>query len=312
MPKFHVHRSIEINAAPEKVFEVIADYSTWTTWSPWLIAEPDAQVKITGSPGAVGSIYSWKGNIVGAGEIEHLNLVTDKKIEDEIRFTLPFKSKSKVEFDIEPVGSNTRVTWHMHGSLPWFLFWMVTQMMTYIGMDYERGLKMLKEWIETGEIQSQTLNHGIEQIGPLKVLGVRRKCHCHEVGDSMEMAFAAVKEQFTQRNLPLDGQVISVYHHMDCKERTFDYTAGFTVTEAPTELPEGLTLWSIPAVPALLVEHIGRYDHLGNSWSAAHQYVRAKKLKKAKHSEFEIYLNDPATTPPGELQTKIYIPLKST
>ena len=35
----------------------------------------------------------------------------------------------------------------MRGALPWFLFWMRPAMETFIGMDYERGLKMLKDWL---------------------------------------------------------------------------------------------------------------------------------------------------------------------
>ena len=41
-------------------------------------------------------------------------------------------------------------------SAAFFLFWMRRQMELFIGMDYERGLKMLKEWIETGQILSTT------------------------------------------------------------------------------------------------------------------------------------------------------------
>ena len=37
---------------------------------------------------------------------------------------------------------------------------MKPQMETFIGMDYERGLKMLKEWIETDKIESMTRVRG--------------------------------------------------------------------------------------------------------------------------------------------------------
>jgi hypothetical protein len=59
--------------------------------------------------------------------------------------------------------------------MPWFLFWMISQMEVFIGMDYERGLKMLKEWIETGSILSTTKICGIESVGPLKMAGLRNR-----------------------------------------------------------------------------------------------------------------------------------------
>ncbi|MEZ6060927.1 MAG: SRPBCC family protein [Planctomycetaceae bacterium] len=65
MPKFHVQRSITIDASPEEVFDRVADFGTWTTWSPWLCAEPDAEVKVSEDSSSEGSVYSWSGQIVG-------------------------------------------------------------------------------------------------------------------------------------------------------------------------------------------------------------------------------------------------------
>ena len=102
MPAYHVQRSIQINASPDKVFETVADYGTWTTWSPWLCAEPEAKVTVTDDAASVGSIYSWTGKVVGEGEIEHRKLEPGRLIEDEIRFLRPFKSTSHVDFELEP------------------------------------------------------------------------------------------------------------------------------------------------------------------------------------------------------------------
>ncbi len=339
MLKFQVQRSIQIDASLEKVYDTVVDYETWTTWSPWLCAEPDAKVTITGEPSSVGAVYAWDGEIVGAGELEHQNLEPNRLIEDEIRFTKPFKSKSKVFFEIEPVDGQTKITWHMQGSMPVFLFWMIPMMKTFIGMDCERGLKMLKEWIETGEILSQTTIRGIKTIGPLKIVGVRKTCTFDEIGLSMEGAFCEVTQNMTQLQLPLDGQAISVYHKMDPKAKIFEYTSGYTVPDSVGDIPsdliawsskeiefgthaifeemavrfpavQNLSIWSIPQVQALATEHIGSYEHLGNAWSAANQYARFKKLKQSKHGTFEIYRNDPQKTPPAELRTEIFLPLK--
>jgi hypothetical protein len=99
MPRYHVHRSIQINCTPEKVFAAVADFGTWTTWSPWLCAEPSAQVEVSKNSSSVGSTYSWKGDIVGEGELEHRQLHPNRLIEDEIRFVKPFKSQSQVSLN---------------------------------------------------------------------------------------------------------------------------------------------------------------------------------------------------------------------
>ncbi|MEZ6097041.1 MAG: SRPBCC family protein [Pirellulaceae bacterium] len=67
MPKYHVSKSIEINAAPDRVFETIVDYGTWTSWSPWLLADPQAKVTVSEEPAKVGSTYAWIGTCTGQG-----------------------------------------------------------------------------------------------------------------------------------------------------------------------------------------------------------------------------------------------------
>jgi effector-binding domain-containing protein len=310
MPRFHVQRSTEIKATPEKTFETVADYGTWTTWSPWLCAEPEANVQVTEDPSSVGSIYSWKGEIVGEGEIEHRQLQPGRLIEDEIRFLKPFRSTSQVRFELEPAGEGTRITWHMNGSLPWFLFWMRSQMIAFIGMDYERGLKMLKEWIETGQILSSTTIRGVESVGPLQMAGVRKKCSLHEIGPSMAAAFAEAKQKMSEHHLPTDGQSMSVYHDFNIKTQTFDYTSGFAIPDSAESVPADLSSWSISETQGLCVEHLGSYEHLGNAWSAAHQLAHYKKLKLSKAGSLEIYKNDPEETPPAELLTEIVLPLR--
>ena len=309
MGAFHVHRSIDIATPPEQVFEKVSDFNTWTTWSPWLTAEPDARVEVTPKSASVGSVYSWNGDVVGAGEMEHQALESPRCIECALRIFKPFKSNSRVVFELEPTADGTRITWNMHGSLPFFLFFMKPMMMTIIGMAYERGLKMLKEWIETGTILSKTINHGIQPFDGIRMAGVRTRCVQSEIAANMERAFCETLKQFENKGLPTDGLPMTVYHDFDMKSGAMDFTSGLTLSDS-VELPSGLSTRSIPSGRALTIEHLGKYEHLGNPWSAVHQISQYKRLKVRKGDGFEIYFNDPKTTPPAELQTKIYLPLK--
>ena len=310
MPAFHVQRSIEINASPQQVFDTISDYGTWTKWSPWLVAEPEARVTVSDNSSTVGSTYSWAGQVVGQGELEHMLLEPGKRIEDEIRFIKPFKSVSQVTFEIDPVEYGTRVSWNMNGSMPWFMFWMVPSMKIFIGMDYERGLKMLKEWIETGTIQATTTVKGIEPVDSFMIAGVRRSCSMKDIGPSMQQAFSEVAEKITGQDLSPDACGVSVYHNMDVKKGVVDYTSGFIVPETAQTQFSNLSTWTFPGGNAFRVDHLGSYDHLGNAWSAAVQNVRYKKLKQSKVGDFEIYRNNPCDTDPAELMTEVYLPLK--
>ena len=197
MPRHDVRHSTELHASSERVFEAVSDFGTWTTWSPWLYTEPDAEVTVCENSSSAGSVYAWKGQIVGQGEIEHRRLDPGRLIEDEIRFIKLFKSRSNVMFELEPVGDSTRITWVMQGSLPWFLFWMPSSMEAFIGMDYQRGLRMLKEWLETGQILSETKIRGVESVGPLQMAGVRHTCALKDIGAAMQSAMTEAKGKLT-------------------------------------------------------------------------------------------------------------------
>lgn len=312
MPAYEVARSVVIKKSPQQVFDAIADYRTWTTWSPWLIAEPDCRVTISADPSSVGSYYTWDGQIVGAGKLEHQTLVSGQKIVDQLTFVKPFKSVCQTRFDLEPTGSGTKLTWHMNATMPWFMFWMIPMLKTFIGMDYQRGLNMLKEWLETGTIQSKTNVIGIESIGAIRMAGIASQATVDDVGRSMENAFATARQKFSEAGLSTESGMISVYTRFDVKRGVFDYISGFLLADdAVVSTATGLSIWSLPAGRAFRVEHIGGYQHLGNGWSVANQLVRHQKLKQSKLGTFEIYRTTPPDTADVDLKTDIYLPLKS-
>lgn len=310
MPRYHVSRSIMIDADPQRVYDTVADFGTWTTWSPWLCCEPDAEVTVTHNPNSVGSVYKWSGKVVGAGEIEHRELQPGSLIDQQIRFLRPFKSVSRVYFEVKPAGDQSKITWHMQGSLPFFLFWMKSSLETFIGMDYERGLKMLKELIETGRVQATTKIQGIETVGPMRVMGVRAQSRMNECGELMKDAFHKSAEDLQAAGVNLDREVLTVYHATDLKKRTFDFTAGFVVPEDAPPVA-GLSDVRVPSTSAFCVQHEGSYDHLGNAWTAAYKNIEGRKLKANKKiPALEIYRNNPEETPEAELQTDIIVPIR--
>ncbi len=309
MPAFQVQRSHVIAAPIESVFDTVADFGTWTKWSPWLRIDKEAEVKVSDDPRSLHSTYHWSGELVGRGEIEHMRLERPNSIEDELRFLEPYESTSQVRFLFEPQGDATRITWEMHGKLPWFLFWMRSNMESFLGMDYQRGLRMLGEFIETGTVISETEVIGIEPIDSMNVYGVRDSSTLAEIGNAIEKAIEIVQQEVGSDDTNCQGEMVSVYHPCDLRKGRMDFTAGFAISEK-IEVPGRLSHCQIPAGDALHIRHTGKYDNLGNAWSGAHQYARYKKIKLARRDAIEIYRNDPAETSEKDLVTDIYLLIK--
>ncbi|AMV31893.1 Polyketide cyclase / dehydrase and lipid transport [Pirellula sp. SH-Sr6A] len=311
MPKYHIDRSITVSVPPQQAYELLADYHSWSTWSPWLISDPQAQVTISDNATSIGSRYAWEGEITGQGELEHLQLTPNRSIADELRFIKPFKAICKTNFFFEPSGSGTKIRWTMDGSMPWFLFFLVPMIRTMVGLDYQRGLTMIKDLLETNAIPSKVNIHGKSDVGPVRMAGIVGFSPMEGIGKALADTMKQTDEAFRQSGMSIDKPMVTVYTKFRMKDAGLHFIAGYLLgdnEQIPASSP--LKLWSLPACKAFRVEHIGAYRHLGNAWSVANQWVQCKKMKQLRVGTFEIYRNTPDQVPEEDLRTDIYLPLK--
>jgi len=310
MPAFHVTESIRIDKPIGEVRAAIVDFNTWPIWSPWLCMERTCQVNYKGEPDTVGHGYSWVGEKVGEGTMEWMSL-TDDQLKANLTFLKPFKSKADVGFNLTAAGDATDVEWNMDSSLPFFMFFMVNTMKGMIRMDYSRGLAMLKDYIESGEVHSRMAAEGTVDTQPTAYLGVTKSSAMAKIGDSMEAAFGEVMSGFGDAGITPLGEPLSIYHEMNVKDASMRYTAALPVSVEDSTDSSGLTAGEIKAGKAFKVVHTGPYRHLGNAWALAMSDMRHAKLKKSKHHmPYERYISDPSDTPDADLVTEIYIPLR--
>ena len=301
MPKFNVEKLITIDATEAKVRGAIQDFAQWETWSPWLCMEPQAQLTVEGPAATVGHAYEWTGDMVGAGRMElaEIDGNTDKM---NLTFLRPFKSTAKVELETTALSeTQTRVTWRMQSGLPFFMFFMVNTMKAMIGMDYERGLKLLKEYTETGAVTSRTEVLGIVDVAATDYIGITADTELKGISESMESTMPRVMEQVTGKET--QSFTGAIYHKLDIKTQQCRYTAF-----APVNKPDATG--TIATCRALKLIHTGSYQHLGNAWSTANTWQRHHKLKKNKQVDpFEYYVNDPAQVASKDLKTEVYLPV---
>ena len=76
---FSVERRITIQAPPDRIQPLIADFHRWADWSPWEKLDPAMQRTFGGPPAGVGATYGWQGNKdVGRGCMEVKAAAPDK------------------------------------------------------------------------------------------------------------------------------------------------------------------------------------------------------------------------------------------
>ena len=149
---FRIVRSISIAQSPQTIFALMSNLHRFHEWSPWEHLDPNLQKALSGTPGQVGSNYSWKGNSkAGEGSMTITSLESSKKVEIDLDFLKPFKSNNKTIWQIEDLGQGqSKVTWIMTGELTSFfhkLFGLLA-MNRLVGKDFEKGLANIKALLE--------------------------------------------------------------------------------------------------------------------------------------------------------------------
>lgn len=311
MTKYHIKRSIDIDAPQSKVAEALADFRQWPVWSPWLIMDRDTKLTYSDEQGKVGSSYAWTGELTGQGDMKVTSMAEDQ-LEMDLRFIKPFKSKAKVKFDIKALGDDEcRVTWHMFGSIPFPIsLFVLPQVKSGIGMDYARGLRMLKEYLETGGVASvvEVEKNGVVESNTF--LGVPGNGNINkDVGDQVQACFDELMDYLMLNGIETTGPSFVIYNEFSIDSGEMSYICAAPV-DPETKPPEGgkVIRGELEAGQAIKVRHTGSYQNLGNAWSTGMSYARYNKIKTQKSpTGIEIYRNNPDDVEPEDLDTEVFL-----
>lgn len=150
---YTVERSVTIAAPAPRVFEQVADFRNWTSWSPWEDVDPGLERTYSGAASGTGAVYTWSGNRrAGQGRMEIVEAVDPSLVRIDLAFEKPFKARNDTSFTIRREGDQSHVTWSMSGrrTLLTKVMGIVKSMDDFVGPDFERGLARLKATVEPG------------------------------------------------------------------------------------------------------------------------------------------------------------------
>lgn len=302
-----VNKSIIIAKEPNEVFPLIADFTHWNDWSPWNILEDG----VKNSYSENNKFFEWVGDITGSGNMRIIGEIENKSVDIDLLFLKPFKSKAKVFFELEKVAEGTKVTWKMESKMPFFLFFMVKAMIIYIGMDFDRGLLLLKDVAEDGKAHCKLDFVGTKKSTAVNYIGIAKSSTVDQLGPKSQEGFTELMEYSRDKEGLINGNAFALYQNYNPVKDNVQFVCCVAVTEKPSDLPSNYSYGSIPEVNVYAVKSTGPYRHLGNAWSSIEMRARAKKFKKDKSvNAMEIYLNTPMDTAENDLVTEIQIAMK--
>jgi uncharacterized protein YndB with AHSA1/START domain len=148
---FQVRRAIAIDAPPERIYPLIADFRAWDAWSPWEKKDPNLKRSFSGPETGLGARYAWVGDRnVGEGSMEIAEAQAPNRVGLKLDFLKPFKASNDVVFALQPQGRTTDVSWTMTGAVPFLakIIHVFIDMDKMCGRDFEAGLQALKAQAE--------------------------------------------------------------------------------------------------------------------------------------------------------------------
>lgn len=130
-----------------------------------------------------------------------------------------------------------------------------------------------------------------------------------EISKAMNTAFSEVWEFMQAKSITMTTGGLSVYY--DYSEDEMEFRTGFLVKPEDAAKAEGaVKADKTPATRAAHALHVGPYDALMNTYAAMMGEMKWAGLRYSRPT-WEIYLNDPDTTPSEELKTDVFIALES-
>jgi len=311
--KLNISKKIVINKSIIQVYQVIADIKQWNLWSPWMHSEPTAVTKASGVSGEIGQTQSWIGEVIGSGQMTITNLKANQLVEMKIEFLSPWKSVAQALFQIKELDAEqTEVTWIMNSQLPLFMIFFKNMMMAYMGHDFERGLKMLKEYVETGAVISTSIYQGEKLFSEFYVLGYKTSCRISEISTRIRADFESLQQLLQTQDISQPEMMVTLSHVHNIPKGLCEFTAGYCYLKPPQfKIPPGYFVTHISNHKGLLVDHYGPYRHIANPWSMAVSYQRGQKKKILKKVPmYELYKTVPDGRPEKDIHTQIVMPIR--
>ena len=148
---YRIERTAQIAAPQADLFSRVNDFHKWDAWSPWAKLDPAAKITFAGPESGQGAVMNWAGNDkVGEGKLTIVESRPSDLVTIEVDFIKPFAGTNTSQFEFEPEGDQTIVTWTMSGERNFIAkaFCLVMNGEKMMGDDMEKGLAQMKSVAE--------------------------------------------------------------------------------------------------------------------------------------------------------------------
>lgn len=307
--KYKVEKTLTLNAPVDIVFEQIASFKNWEKWSPQKEKDPDVKSLFGLDNKKAGSYWLWKGKKAGEGRITLTEIDPQNQVSYHYSSQKPFITESDGYIKLEPDANQTKVTWAMEGTFPFYLRVMNLMMERRYGPDFDKGLSLLQK-IAEGEskiLQNEYFGYRIKEtrFDGYKIAYVRKAILIDELDEFFTKNNAKVKTEVTNCEFKINGAPIALFYRWDFENGVATVAAALPV-EGDSTLGNDVGLMQLQPQKALLLNYYGGYKSMKNAYTALDNYIRNKKLSMVKPTLEEYIIGPKQQTDSAKWQTRIW------
>lgn len=143
----------------------------------------------------------------------------------------------------------------------------------------------------------------LEDLEPRPALTIRLKTKAGDIAEMFDQGFSAIASYLEEKGKKPQGPPFAIYYNMDMDHLEVEF--GFPVEEG-IDGNASIQVSMTPSGKAVTSLYIGPYEEAEPVYDALMKWISDNELE-ATGVAYEIYLNDPALTPPEQLKTQVYL-----
>lgn len=306
---YHIERSTSIKKPVGIVFQAATDMNLRKEWDPWIEMEPKAKIKVSITPEVIGSGYSWKGDVIGEGEITILEFVPNELIKSKVHFIAPQNLHADILWTFKQNNEFTEITWAFEGTLSYLNRWGALFMDKSLGASFEKGLENFKTLVEkipdttgrTGEIKQ-------EHFDGIKALSIKKKVSMQKLTSNMFTMYTDLMAYLNENDLDISGSPFTIYH--PCKEEGFTLLECALPINTEFEGKDQIKYIELPESNVVIASHFGHFNTAHTTYEAINNYILENNLVTSG-TPWEMYITDPTKEfDQSKWETHVYFPVK--
>jgi len=303
-----LEESIEIEAPASSIYAEIIDFKGWNEWSAWHKMDPEMKQEYSDNFGEVGSFSAWESQnpMVGIGRQDVIEIEENKRMKVEMSFD-GWEGKSYASFHLNEVDGKTEVKWDFEGAeTPIFMNWMNTMMGKMVRDNYKKGLKDLKEVVESKPTEiPNPMNIEELEVEARDIISIKDSCGADEIGTKLGELYAELSIYLSSvEGAESSGMPLALYHYYSAEKVVLEAALPYS---GEIEASGRITVGQTPSGSVLKGIHKGDYNASGAMHEALEAYMKAKGLEFGKAC-WEEYVNDPTEVDSADVEIHIYYP----